>query len=602
MLAVMASRGPDGTHTWSGDRITLGHGALHATPEAVGEQMPLADPLTGNVIVADVRLDNRPELLTELGADGQDASQIGDGRLLLDAYRTWGEDCVDHLLGDFAFAIWDERRHQLFLARDHFGAKPLTYHSSEHLFAFASDSRSVIGLEDVPGTINRDRVFDFLVGATEWGDTTSTFFAAVHRLAPAHTSTITDTSERVRRYWNLPEPTPLRLRSDAEYEEAAREVLGLAVACRLRGEDAAGVLLSGGIDSASVTSMALDHGPLHAYSAVSNDDGCVETALIRSMESALPIETHLVDRSSVRHTCGDFADVQRARESLFTNGAMLRTLYSTAAADGRRSLLSGMLADEVVAISPVVAMRCFVADRQPLELARLVLADGNIRAMSSRIGLARSAISSTLAGNRRFEDRLASRRAERWEAWKRQHLDGVHLRLDPEEKVRLDHRLDATPWTLRAGDGPGSLRHRLFDSGYGSTALERYDRSAAACSIESRSPYMDRRVVEFFQRLPARQLVAAGWTKSVVRRSMLGRLPPEVVWSRHTRHLGWSFTLEWFTIDAETYLRDLPSAHALHEYVDVASLLSRPFGDDESPVDRYLPAVSLGLWLEGMTC
>ena len=91
--------------------------------------MPLVDPLTGNVIVADVRLDNRPDLLSLLGLDDRDPGTIGDGRLLLDAYRTWGEDCVDHLLGDFAFAIWDERRQRLFLARDHFGAKPLTYHS-----------------------------------------------------------------------------------------------------------------------------------------------------------------------------------------------------------------------------------------------------------------------------------------------------------------------------------------------------------------------------------------------------------------------------------------------------------------------------------------
>ena len=150
MLAVMATRGPDGTHTWSHDSVVLGHGALHATPESVGEQLPLVDRSTGNVIVADVRLDNRAELIDKLKLPARDSDSFGDGRLLLDAYREWGEDCVDHLLGDFAFAIWDERRQQLFLARDHFGAKPLTYHCSEHLVAFASDSRSVIGLEDVP--------------------------------------------------------------------------------------------------------------------------------------------------------------------------------------------------------------------------------------------------------------------------------------------------------------------------------------------------------------------------------------------------------------------------------------------------------------------
>ena len=87
----------------------------------------------------------------------------------------------------------------------------------------------MVGLDDVPKAINRDRVFDFLVGETEWVDTTSTFFAKVDRLPPAHTMTVSPTDQRVRRYWHLPEPELLRLGSDAEYEEATREVLDLAV-------------------------------------------------------------------------------------------------------------------------------------------------------------------------------------------------------------------------------------------------------------------------------------------------------------------------------------------------------------------------------------
>ena len=295
MLSVMASRGPDGSQTWSNDAVVLGHGALHATPEAVGEVMPLVDRATGNVIVADVRLDNRGELIDALGIDGP-AAEIGDGRLLLDAYREWGEDCVDHLLGDFAFAIWDERRQQLFLARDHFGAKPLTYHCSEHLLALASDSRSVIGLEDVPVDVNRDRVFDFLVDEPEWIDTTSTFFAEVLRLPPAHVLTVTASDQRLRRYWHLPEPEMLRLRSDEEYEEATREVLDLAVRCRLRGRDDVGVVLSGGIDSSSIAATARSQGRVRSYSAVWDPDDTTETAFIRATASRLSIDAHFVDR------------------------------------------------------------------------------------------------------------------------------------------------------------------------------------------------------------------------------------------------------------------------------------------------------------------
>ena len=118
------------------------------------------------------------------------------------------------------------------------------------------------------------------------------------------------------------------------------------------------------------------------------------------------------------------------------------------------------------------------------------------------------------------------------------------------------------------GDTPWSTRHRLFDGGYSAAALERYDRTAAACSLESRSPFMDRRVVEFFQRLPADQLVSGGWSKSVLRRSMADQLPSPVVWNREKPHLGWQFTEAWVDRDPTAFLRDLPSDHPIGEFVD----------------------------------
>jgi hypothetical protein len=245
-------------------------------------------------------------------------------------------------------------------------------------------------------------------------------------------------------------------------------------------------------------------------------------------------------------------------------------------------------------------MRCLLADGQPLELARLALSNGNLRTEATRLGLVRSAVSSALARSERFTDARSKHHIETWEAWKRGHLVGLHLRLDEPEGERLDQRLDATRWAPQTGDGPGSLRHRMLDSGYASSALERYDRSAAACSVESRSPYMDRRVVEFFQSLPAEQLIAAGWTKSVLRRSMATRLPREVIWSRHKRHLGWSFTLEWFESDPLDYLRDISSDHALHEFVDVEGVLHDVLPEQARRVERCLPLVTLGLWLEGI--
>lgn len=597
MLSVMASRGPDGTHTWAHDEVALGHGALHATPESVGEVMPLADPTTGNVIVADVRLDNRGELIDRLRIDGPTA-EVGDGRLLLDAYREWGEDCVDHFLGDFAFAIWDERRHQLFLARDHFGAKPLTYHCSDHLMAFASDSRSVVGLEDVPATIDRDRVFDFLVDATEWIDNTSTFFAHVNRLPPAHTMTISATDQRVRRYWHLPEPELLRLSSDGEYEEATREVLDLAVRCRLRGRGDVGVVLSGGIDSSSIAATARRHGPVRSYSAVVEHDDTTETAFIRATAAKLSLDAHFVDPSRVQELCGDFTSAQRSCESLFDNGALVSAVFAAAGQDGCRSVVTGVLADEVVAISASLAMRSYLADRRPGRVVELAMSRGNLASDAGRFGLSRSASAVVLSRSVRVERLQSNRRERQREDWLRLSLGDRILRPTDDERARLIARLDAMAARSAPGNSSWSTRHRLFDDGYCAAALERYDRSAAACSIESRSPFVDLRVVNFFQRLPVDQLVSGGWAKSPLRRSLAGRLPTQVVWNRETPHLGPRFTEVWLDRDPTEFARELPTHHPIREFVDGSALLATARDDPQDSEEWLLRCLVLGLWLE----
>ena len=288
----------------------------------------------------------------------------------------------------------------------------------------------MVGLEDVPATIDRDRVFDFLVDVTEWIDTTSTFFAEVQRLPPAHALTVTATDQRLRRYWHLPEPDMLRLGSNDEYEEATREVLDLAVRCRLRGRDDVGVVLSGGIDSSSIAATARNQGRVRSYSAVSDHDDTTETAFIQATTTKLSLDASYVEPSQVHELCGDFTSVQRSCESLFDNGAMVRAVFDAARQDGCRSVVTGVLADEVVAIPASLAMRAFLADRRPAKVVQLAASRGNLATWAGRLGLARSAISVLLRRSDRIEQLLTSRRARQRDDWLRRSLGDRILRLD----------------------------------------------------------------------------------------------------------------------------------------------------------------------------
>ncbi|MEA2338528.1 MAG: hypothetical protein QOE82_2535, partial [Thermoanaerobaculia bacterium] len=191
MRDAIEHRGGDGSGSWSDSRATLLHAMLQTTPESVDEPQPHRE---GDlVITADLRIDNR----AELGFD----EAIGDAALVLAAYRRWGSECVRHLEGDFAFAIWDSRERALFCARDPFGVKPFVYsHLPGKLFAFASEVRALLALEEMPRQVDEKRIADYL--SIHFDDVARTFFRAIQRLPGGCTLTLRDGIARVTRYWS----------------------------------------------------------------------------------------------------------------------------------------------------------------------------------------------------------------------------------------------------------------------------------------------------------------------------------------------------------------------------------------------------------------
>jgi asparagine synthase (glutamine-hydrolysing) len=247
MTAMLKKRGPDATRLWHNGPIGMGHTLLATTPELLFERQPYEHTETGYVITADVRLDNREELIAAL-TPGREPGSIGDAELILTAYLNWGEACLDRLLGDFAFALWDPRIKKLFCARDHSGMRQLYYHYTQaKRFVFATDARAILVLPQVPYRINEGRVADFLVGELEWIDYTSTFFEEVFRLPPGHKATISPAGLSVSEYWR-PAPVPdFESWTDREYKEGFLEVFTQAVDARLRvPAGAVGSMLSGG--------------------------------------------------------------------------------------------------------------------------------------------------------------------------------------------------------------------------------------------------------------------------------------------------------------------------------------------------------------------
>lgn len=266
--------GPDARDTWSNGPVGLGHTMLRTTRESQIERQPAS--LGGRFwISADARIDCREELknkLVELEGKGSGPTAT-DSDLILRSYAVWGADCVQHLRGDFAFAIWDARQKLLFCARDHFGIKPFYYSELGELFLFSNALNCVRQHPEVSAELNDAAIGDFLLFGLNC-DVATTTFREIRRLPPAHSMTVSPEGLRIRRYWSAPTEGRIRYQRAQDYVEHFQILLRAAVSDRMA-TDRTGILLSGGLDSGTVAATAreLCSGPgsspdLHAYTMV----------------------------------------------------------------------------------------------------------------------------------------------------------------------------------------------------------------------------------------------------------------------------------------------------------------------------------------------
>ncbi|MGB6200616.1 MAG: hypothetical protein WBF35_13815, partial [Candidatus Acidiferrales bacterium] len=215
MTEFLSVRGPDAQAAWFDGPAGLGHALFRTTREAAAENQPFS--FDGRVrIVADARLDAREELCAEINArlSLQPAltPQRPDVELLLRAFEAWGEDCVDHLLGDFSFVIWDARAGHIFAARDQLGHRPLFYARTAHSLLIGNTIEALRIDPDVSDHLDEDGIADFLVTGSILGPET-TAFRDIARVPAAHVLAGRPEGFDVRRYWTLPIEEPLRRRS-----------------------------------------------------------------------------------------------------------------------------------------------------------------------------------------------------------------------------------------------------------------------------------------------------------------------------------------------------------------------------------------------------
>ncbi len=252
-------RGPDLQQTWIDGNVGLGHTLFRTTHEALYENQPAS--LDNKIyITGSIRIDGRKELADKLGLTGTlDLDRTPDSELILHTYSTKFEAFLDHLLGDFAFVLWDGKKRKLLCAKDRFGKRQLYYSRIHHSFIVSNSIHCMLQHPSISRQLNEQAIGDFLLfGDHTWGDKDQTAFTAIQSLLPSHALSLQDGQVKTWSYWDFPLDLPLlHYRKESDYLAHFQDIFQTAVSDRLR-TDKAAVSLSGGIDSSAIAATIRD--------------------------------------------------------------------------------------------------------------------------------------------------------------------------------------------------------------------------------------------------------------------------------------------------------------------------------------------------------
>ena len=521
MQAVLADYGSAGAGWHEGDVGLRCRGAD-------GESRHHVDAEAGLVVVADARIDDREGLSTALGIRLAERAALADAALILRAFARWGADCPRHLLGDYAFAVWDQRKHTLFCARDHIGARPLYYAHENGQFAFASAVEALLALPDVPDALDETMVATRL-GTTLCSDT-RTLFHAVHKLPPGNTLTVERSradgwGQRLERYW-FPEHAPVA--SPASDEACIEQFLHLyrqAVRDRLRGGPV-GTHLSGGLDSSSIAVLAARE------SRRQGRPPPLAFTWLRELGDAAPEPAHapeyaLVDAVCAQENlqvCHGALNVEDVLALLSLDGALPNVLVHVneeivqrhAEAQGIKVLLSGWGGDECVSFGGIGHWQQLLLSGRWRQLAAEGRAQ-NRPAWRFFAGVALPVLLPSLAAALRQSRTGRSRRPG--------------FLIDPTFARRVK------PLAAPAKRTISVRREQLWRLRQGHLAerIEGWAASAAGRGIEYRYPLLDRRLLEFALGLPPDRFQRGEWSRWLMRHALQTILPPDVCWNRSKR-------------------------------------------------------------------
>lgn len=532
MADALEYRGADGVRVWHDGPVGLVHRHFWTTPEDVGEEQPICSADGRHWITADARIDNREELIPFLTAQGYLTREIPtDAQVILAAYAHWGQDCAYHLIGDFAFAIWDVDAQSLYLARDTMGLRQLCYTVEGDTLYFGTTIGALLAALPQAPALNGKLIEDFLRKDYRlWY--CQTVYQGLFWLPPAHILTVQGGKVRQKLYYTFAQHDPGYASAD-EWVEAFRSLFQEAIRCRLRSPTPVGILVGGGVDSSSVSCVAhrLHRGdatlpPVRLYSAVFDETPeADEREHLATVEACCPDFTVTRipgDRLWALRAFGDDDGFPLDGPEAYTERGMSLALAGAAAADGCRVILMGEGANQILghgAYYQMSALRDVDLRDWPREF-KFFWSGFEIYKEGLDLSwfgmLARFCAPYCLpTAVRRILHAIRPAAGPDW-LNRRYH--------NHESQCPLDEAFLMPPGLTASAQ----VAYRETHSAFIMALYHTVDRTLAYAGVERRLPFLDRRVMDLLLVMPPKLRFWRGHDRVILRKSMRGILPDSI--------------------------------------------------------------------------
>ncbi len=546
MTNVISHRGPDGEGCYVHENLALGHRRLSIIDLSTGHQ-PMYSEDNKIVLVFNGEIYNYVEVREELMSIGNKFFTTSDTEVIINAYRTWGIDCLSHFNGMWAFALWDEELEQLFISRDRIGEKPLYFSTTDNSFIFGSEIKSVIayGVSQAP---RQDLTELYLT--LNFIPAPFTFYKEISQVLPGQYILIKGGNVRAETYWDLPDVSEKDLIKDKQLvENEFAKLFDDAVRIRMRSDVEFGAFLSGGLDSSCVVGTMTKHTakPVETFTIGFENKAFDESGLAKLVANKFSTNHHKGMVSS-EHFDEALAKILHHYDDPFGDPSAIPTGHISRYAAGYvKMVLTGDGGDEVLSGYTIYQGEKFAKQYQGLPapvrkmvpwMVKIVAKPfrGKLRYKLNRVAKVLS------SSNLSFEERLLSKLAYT-------SPENLKAILKPSEDMISFHDFYTDIMKgCRFTDPFYKLMYFQHKVTLPGDMLTKVDRMSMAYSIETRIPFLDYRIIEFMFRVH-KDIKTKGYiNKIVLRNAVANRLLPEELLKAPKK--GFSVPLrDWFKED-----------------------------------------------------